>query len=278
MSLPPSELRALYEAVYSEPSPAHEAVRRDGHLPGDEIDQCGYTLPEQLRELARRLKLGPGRRLLDVGCGRGGPTLYLARHTGCDAVGLDFAQHGVATARRKSVDHRGTGSPRSPMPAFLVGDAAALPLRDGCCDAVVSLDAVLYLPDRDGFLRECLRVLRPGGGMALVDEVERGGGLLASEREARALFGSALYDTVESHLARLRRLGFARIVVEDWTAAFVALNERWVAARERHRAAFVAEGGHAAYEAGQRYFVTNRDAARAGRLARMLFLARKETG
>jgi hypothetical protein len=95
---------------------------------------------------------------------------------------------------------------------------------------------------------------------------------MAAEREARALFGPACYDTERSHVARLRRAGFEGVAVEEWTEAFVALNDRWVAARARQRAALVAEGGEEAYEAGQRYFMTNRDAARSGRLARMLFL------
>jgi cyclopropane fatty-acyl-phospholipid synthase-like methyltransferase len=267
----PSEpdLRALYEVVYGEPSPAHEAVRRDGHLPGDDIGQCGYTLPAQLRRLAERLRLGPGRRLLDLGCGTGGPTVYLAQHAGCDAVGIDFAQAGVARARRRA---REAGIAHA---AFLVAGGTALPLRPGSCDAVMSLDVLLYVRDREALLLECRRALRDGGALALVDEVVRGAGLTPAEQEARALFGPAVYDTEEAHADHLRRAGFTDVVVEDWTPAFAALNDRWCAARARHRAALVAEGGEEAYHAGQRYFATNRDAARDGRFARLLFLARK---
>jgi len=264
------DLRALYEAVYGEPSPAHEAVRRDGHRPGDDVGQCGYTLPEQLRRLAERLCLGPGRRLLDLGCGTGGPTVHLARHTGCDALGIDFAQAAVARARQRA---REAGL--STHVAFLVADGAALPLLPESFDAVMSLDVLLYVRDREALLRACRNVLRIGGALAFVDEVTRGRGLTPAEQGARSLFGPAAYDTEEAHVERLRRAGFEDVAVEDWTPAFVALNDRWCAARERHRAALVAEGGEEAYEAGQRYFATNRDAARDGRFARLLFLARK---
>jgi hypothetical protein len=135
---------------------------------------------------------------------------------------------------------------------------------------------LLYIRDRGALIAECRRVLRPGGWLAIVDEVERGGGMTAAEREARALFGPAVYDTDASHRERLGRAGFAVEAVEDWTPAFVALNDRWCAARERHRAALVAQGDEAGYEVGQRYFATNRDAAIAGRLGRVAFLARKE--
>jgi cyclopropane fatty-acyl-phospholipid synthase-like methyltransferase len=263
-------LRALYEAVYGEPSLAHEAVRRDGHRPGDDIGQCGYTLPEQLRRLAERLLLGPGRRLLDLGCGTGGPTVYLARHAGCDALGIDFAQAGVIRARQRA---RKAGL--SHRVAFLVAEGTALPLRPESCDAVMSLDVLLYVRDREALLRACRNVLRSGGTLALADEVARGTGLTPAEQEARSLFGPAVYDAEAAHVERLRSAGFEDVAVEDWTPAFVALNDRWCAAREHHRAALVAEGGEEAYDAGQRYFATNRDAARDGRLARLLFVAWK---
>jgi 27-O-demethylrifamycin SV methyltransferase len=284
------DIRALYEAVYGEPSPAHEAVRRDGHLPGDEIGQCGYTLPAQLDRLADLLLLGPETRLLDVGCGRGGPTRYLAHRTGCRAIGVDFARSGMALSLRSGAGRcfgvrelapaleSGGKPPHSkiaPRAAFIVGDAAALPLIEACVDAVSSLDVMLYLPDREAFLSECRRVLRPGGRLAIVDEVERGEGLSAEEREARSFFGPAVYDTEASHRARFQAAGLVPVAVEDWTPQFVALNDRWIAARARHREALLAEGGEAAYEAGRRYFTTNRDAARDGRLARLLIVGER---
>jgi cyclopropane fatty-acyl-phospholipid synthase-like methyltransferase len=266
----PPDLRALYEAVYGEPSPAHEAVRRDGHLPGDDIGQCGYTLPEQLQHLASRLRLAPGRRLLDLGCGTGGPTVYLACHGGCDAIGIDFAHAGVTRARRRAQE-----AGLSEHVRFLVAAGTALPLRPGSVDAIVSLDVLYSVADREALLRACHDALGPGGRLAVVDVVLRGAGLTPMEREARTLFGPALYETEEAHVARLRRAGFDDVAVEDWTPAFIALNTRWCAARERHRAALVAESGDEAYQAGQRYFTTNRGAARDGRFARLLFLARK---
>jgi SAM-dependent methyltransferase len=263
MTDPPFDIRTLYESVYGDVSAAHELVRRDGHRPGDDIGQCGYTLPEQLQRLATLLELGPGRRFLDVGCGLGGPTRYLATHARCEGVGIDFAVAGVGRAVAEN---------EVPVPHFLVADAASLPLPAASLDAIVSFDVVLYLPDRDGFLCECRRVLRPGGRVAIVDEVERGAGLTAAEREARALFGPAVYETEASHRERLERIGFAGIIVEDWTPAFVALNERWCAAREKHRTALIAEGSERTFAIGTRYFETNRDTARDGRLARVLMV------
>src|SRR5439155_23283560 len=58
----------------------------------------GYTTVSQADELGRRLCLGPGDRLLDVGTGRGWPGLYLAKQTGCALVGTDMPLEGLAMA------------------------------------------------------------------------------------------------------------------------------------------------------------------------------------
>ena len=59
----------------------------------------GYTTAAQANLLAQRLDLGPGKRLLDVGSGRGWPGLYLAASTGCTVVLTDLLL--LAVARRR---------------------------------------------------------------------------------------------------------------------------------------------------------------------------------
>src|SRR5581483_66711 len=70
---------------------------------GANVGANGYTTVAQARELGRRLRLRPGQLLLDVGCGRGYPGLYLARTTGCAVVGTDLpvASLKIATARAR---------------------------------------------------------------------------------------------------------------------------------------------------------------------------------
>jgi methylase of polypeptide subunit release factors len=66
----------------------------------------GYTTVDQADELGRRLGLGPGRTLLDVGTGRGWPGLYLATETGCLLVGSDMPVDALAVAARRAVAER----------------------------------------------------------------------------------------------------------------------------------------------------------------------------
>jgi cyclopropane fatty-acyl-phospholipid synthase-like methyltransferase len=97
----------------------------------------GYTTVAQADELGRRVELGPGRRLLDVGTGRGWPGLYLAVRSGCAVVGTDLPHDALLIAaqraRTESLDDR---------TAMVVGAGASQPFRSGSFDAVVHSDVL----------------------------------------------------------------------------------------------------------------------------------------
>ena len=94
--------------------------------------------------------------LLEAGCGEGYGATLLAEGAGL-VVGLDYD---AATVR-----HVGA---RYPTAVHAVrGDLQRLPLRGGVVEVVVSLQTVEHLHDQVGFVRECARVLRVAGTLAL---------------------------------------------------------------------------------------------------------------
>jgi ubiquinone/menaquinone biosynthesis C-methylase UbiE len=97
------------------------------------------------------LALGPGDRLLDVGCG-GGVFLRRALETGCEAVGLDHSPEMVALARANSGAR------------VEAGRAEELPFADGEFTAVSCLVAFFFMDDPVRVLREFRRVLDPASG------------------------------------------------------------------------------------------------------------------
>ena len=114
---------------------------------------------DDVHDFARRaildaLALGTGDRLLDVGCG-GGLLLRDALATGAAATGLDHSEEMVALARE-----------RAPGATVVAGTADALPFPDGGFTAVSMSVVLLFLSDPDAVLRECRRVLAPGGRLA----------------------------------------------------------------------------------------------------------------
>jgi ubiquinone/menaquinone biosynthesis C-methylase UbiE len=91
--------------------------------------------------------------VLDAGCGTGILAARIREDVGpARVVGCDLS---IGMLRR--------AAERSPRGAWLQGDALRLPLRDGVLDAVVTTQALHFLPDRPAALTEFRRVLRPGG-------------------------------------------------------------------------------------------------------------------
>jgi 2-polyprenyl-3-methyl-5-hydroxy-6-metoxy-1,4-benzoquinol methylase len=67
---------------------------------GEDVGQSGWVTADELEHFGERLQLGPDSRLLDVGCGSGGPALRLAERTGARVTGIDLVEDGIATASR----------------------------------------------------------------------------------------------------------------------------------------------------------------------------------
>ena len=101
-----------------------------------------------------------GGRVLDAGCGSGGMPLSLAEEAG-QVVGIDpvdrFGEAGVRLGRERAL-----GNLR-----FALADGMALPFRSGVFDLVLSHAVIEHVADAPLYLRECARVLAPGGRVYL---------------------------------------------------------------------------------------------------------------
>ena len=104
---------------------------------GADVGANGYTTMAQANELADVLRLGPGVRLLDIGAGRGWPSLYLAKKTRCDVVLTDIPP---ATVREAA--QRANEPPLSERCWFAVASADRLPFRTASFDAIVHADTL----------------------------------------------------------------------------------------------------------------------------------------
>lgn len=104
---------------------------------------------------------GPGKRVLDVGCGGGGTTLLMAQRLGPDGhcVGLDISERLIAMAREAA-----EGPPA--RTEFLVADAQTYPFEDGAFDAIMSRYGVMFFDDPDAAFANLRRALKPDGRMA----------------------------------------------------------------------------------------------------------------
>lgn len=111
-------------------------------------------------QLSQRLGLTAGQSALDVGCGPGNFTGFLARAVGPSgvAVGLDASDSMLS----KAVATNGAEA------AYLRGDAESLPFQSDSFDAVCCLAALYLMNDPYAAIAESVRVLRPGGRIAIL--------------------------------------------------------------------------------------------------------------
>ncbi|MFQ5429140.1 MAG: class I SAM-dependent methyltransferase [Phycisphaerae bacterium] len=101
--------------------------------------------------------------ILDVGCGIGGPTGWIFERANCRLViGLEYLGFSVraAEARWRNASAR---------PRFIQGDAQRLPVGDDSVDLIFNLESALHYADKDAFIAECGRILKPGGLLCLGD-------------------------------------------------------------------------------------------------------------
>ena len=114
-------------------------------------------------QLAHRVLLGPGGRVLDVGCGAGGALLPAARRVGPtgEAVGIDIAP---AMVERTRAAAEAAGLEQVRVQRM---DGAALGFEDDRFDAVLAAFVLAAIPDADRALAEWRRVLRPTGTLGV---------------------------------------------------------------------------------------------------------------
>jgi sterol 24-C-methyltransferase len=135
----------------------HFAPRRRG-------ESLAASLARHEFFLALRLGLGPGMKVLDVGCGIGGPMRALARFSGATIVGVNNNAYQVRRAaeltRAAGLDH---------LCSLVKGDFMEIPADAGPYDAVYAIEAIPHAPDKARLFRGLHRVMRPGALFASYD-------------------------------------------------------------------------------------------------------------
>lgn len=173
--------------------------------------------------LASNLSATDEVRLLDVGCGRGGPAIHLADRFGFRVTGLDLVPYNInratENARGKCVETE-----------FIVGDATQLPFATDSFTACTAIDSLVYLPDRNSVFAGVADVLEPEGILVLSDLVMQSD-VTETERAFVDSFADAWdmpeIGTIEQYNAALGGADFNLEAAEDITGHSVGRFRNW---------------------------------------------------
>ncbi|MEP6743779.1 MAG: bifunctional demethylmenaquinone methyltransferase/2-methoxy-6-polyprenyl-1,4-benzoquinol methylase UbiE [bacterium] len=205
------------------------------HLLSGNIDRRWRRIV--VRQLGEGLPVDKAR-VLDVACGTGDLSLALAGGTQAQVVGLDFCRPMLDIAAAKS-------SERGVLIPFVEGDALQLPFRDQSFDGVSIAFGLRNLASFEGGLRELLRILRPGGTVAVLEfskpqiRVLRPffrayftkvlplfGGLISGSRSAYQYLPDSVsrFPDQASLAAMMKQIGFTEVTFQNLTGGIAALH------------------------------------------------------
>lgn len=180
----------------------------------------------------------PGARVLDLCCGTGDVMLALESKKGAAVYGSDFCHPMLVAARRKIAQ-------KHCCSLLFESDALGLPLRDQCLDLITIAFGFRNLANYEKGLRECLRVLKPGGLLAILEFSQPRNGLFAAlyhfySRRVLPVIGGVISGSKDAYTylpesvqrfpgadqlaEQMRQSGFSTVEFERMTGGTVALH------------------------------------------------------
>ena len=260
----------IYDANYSNfTTPLLAKVREE--IYGLDIGQNSWSTAAEYELFFRWLGLTSVSTVLDLGCGAGGPSLYLGGTVGCSVLGLDIEPNGVETANRLA---KSQGS--YPRVRFELMDISeGIERSDGPYDAIMCVDLIIHFASRLQVLCSCYELLRPGGRLLFTDAAIVAGLVSSVEIARRSSNGYGVFSPKgeDERLVAMAKLKLVR--KQDMTESCVRISGQRLAVRKKYRRDLVALEGPSLFTRTQRYLQTVHDLAQDRRMLRFAFLCER---
>jgi cyclopropane fatty-acyl-phospholipid synthase-like methyltransferase len=182
-------------------------------------------------------RIGADDHLLDVGCGTGGPAVYVAQSTGARVTGISTSSEGIETGTE-----RAASAGLSDRVSFEVRDGMDNGFPDGSFSRSWALESSLHMRDRDRLIAEMARVLEPGGRLTLCDfmlmrpldvgDIRR---LRTELTLLRDVYGDVQMEPLEEYRRLAEKHGLEVDQADDLTSSTRPTFEHWRENAERTR-------------------------------------------
>jgi len=262
-----SEQVNLYQSTYSH---FEEEVLRQVRLDtyGTDIGQNSWTTADEYHQFSSWLNLTGDSHVLEIGCGSGGPANFLSQISQCHVTGIDVSADAITQAKASSSENRKL--------RFLQTDGTPdFPFLDNLFDAIICIDAINHIPEREKVFIACFRLLKPGGLILFSDPVVISDLISIEELKIRSSIGFFLFPIPGVNERLLQSAGFEIQKTVDGTENMAQVSLRWNQAREKGKEDLIKIEGIENYKGLQDFLAMVHKLASNRQLRRMIYLAYK---
>ena len=260
-----------YDAFYERfDLPLMQRLRREAY--GQDIGQHSWVTAEELEQDIPRLLLSRSSRLLDLGCGPGGPLTFLVARAACGATGIDLSPHAVESARARAASFGLSAS----IDLQVADSNERLPFQSASFDAVIAVDVVLHLRDRAITFAEVARVLAPGGRFLFTDAGVVTGPVSSEEVRHRSIHGYTQFAPPGTNERAILGAGLRLIESADRTPSLLVNAKGRLVSRQAHREELELVEGAAYFESQLHYLETVVALSERGAVSRMMYVAESD--
>ncbi len=216
----PTDLKSQIQQFYDRSSLLWEEVWGE-HMHHGYYDSLTIDRRQaQINLIDRLLQWGTvktAQQILDVGCGIGGSTLDLAQRFGATATGITLSPVQANRARTRAIHLNLVQQTH-----FYVADALNLPFPDNHFDLVWALESGEHMADKARFLKECFRVLHPGGRLLMATWCHKPSPLSITDQwllqGIYAVYCLPYIISLPAYCQIAAATGFQQISSDDWSS------------------------------------------------------------
>lgn len=222
---------------------------------GKNLCQCNMVDMDQLNKLVDLLKFEKDRIVLDLGCGIGTITEFIADLNQAKVTGVDFAQGAIRSAQERTKN-------KTDFLSYQIGNLNNLDLPARSFDLIICIDSLSFVKDLDQFIRDIKDLLKPRGTIGLFYNTS------IKENESKALLlpeNTKLAKSLRKHDLTYETYDFTKNDYEIWTKGLQTVEDL--------KSEFEREDNIDIYRARLEESKKHLDRHKSNRVSRFLYLA-----